>query len=77
MFDIGIFNLLFDPHFVITAIVARACLRHHRDAGPSLLERNKLGTRMKAVSERREELRQRHHDRLNKRNALRADRSPS
>lgn len=73
MNDIGIFNLLFDPKFVVTSIAAIFAFATIVTLGLPLLERNKLGTRMKAVSERREELRQRHHAALNKRNTLRSE----
>ncbi|HEV2561435.1 MAG TPA: type II secretion system F family protein [Rhizomicrobium sp.] len=71
MFDLGYLNLLFDPTFVITSLAAIFAFATIVTLGLPLLERNTLGTRMKAVSERREELRQRHHATLNKRNALR------
>jgi tight adherence protein C len=71
--DIGIFSLLFDPTFVITSIVAIFAFATVLTLGLPMLERNKLGERMKAVSERREELRQRHHAALNKRNTLRSE----
>jgi tight adherence protein C len=69
--DVGIFNLLFDPNFVITSIVAVFAFATIVTVGLPLLERDKLGQRMKAVSERREELRLRHHAALNKRSTLR------
>ena len=71
MFDLGYLNLLFDPTFVITSLAAIFAFATIVTLGLPLLERNTLGTRMKAVAERREELRQRHHATLNKRNALR------
>lgn len=73
MNDLGIFNLLFDAKFMITAIAAIFAFATIVTLGLPLLERNKLGERMKAVSERREELRQRHHAALNKRNMLRSE----
>jgi tight adherence protein C len=71
--DLGIFNLLFDVRFVVTAIVAIFAFATVVTLGLPLLDRNQLGVRMKAVAERREELRQRHHAALNKRNTLRAE----
>ncbi|HEY5048863.1 MAG TPA: type II secretion system F family protein [Rhizomicrobium sp.] len=41
--------------------------------GMPLLDRNALGARMKAVSERREELRQKHHAELRQRGSLRSE----
>ncbi len=72
MIDVGIFNLLFDPNFLITAIAGILAFATVITFGTPLLERNQLGTRMKAVAERREELRQRHHADLSKRNTLRS-----
>ncbi|MGB8366530.1 MAG: type II secretion system F family protein [Rhizomicrobium sp.] len=73
MNDIGIFKLLFDPQFVITSVAAVFAFATIVTLGMELLERNKLGERMKAVSERREELRQRHLAALNKRSTLRSE----
>jgi tight adherence protein C len=70
--DIGVFNLLFDPNFVITAIAGILAFATVVTFGLPLLDRNQLGIRMKAVAERREELRQRHHADLSKRNTLRS-----
>ena len=73
MFDIGYLNLLFDPAFVGTALAAIFAFATIVTLGLPMLDRNALGTRMKAVAERREELRQRHHAALNnKKTALRA-----
>ncbi len=71
--DIGVLNLLFDRDFVLTAITAILAFATIVTFGLPLLERNKLGQRMKAVSERREELRLRHHQNLAKRGGLRAE----
>jgi len=71
--DVGIFNLLFDKTFLITAIAAIFAFATVVTLGLPMLDRNQLGTRMKAVAERREELRQRHHAALNKRGSLRAE----
>ena len=71
--DLGLLNLLFDPTFVASAIAAILVFATVITLGLPLLERNKLGSRMKAVSERREELRQRHHAALAKRGTLRVE----
>ena len=73
MLDIGIFNALFDPTFLITAIAAVFSFATVVTLGLPMLDRNQLGSRMKAVSERREELRLRHHAALNKRGSLRSE----
>lgn len=73
MQDLGIFNLLFDRDFVITAIAAIFAFATVITLGVPLLERNQLGIRMKAVAERRDELRARHHATLNKRGSLRTE----
>jgi len=71
--DIGILNALFDPTFVATAVAAIFAFATVVTLGLPMLDRNQLGQRMKAVSERREELRQRHHASLNKRGSLRSE----
>jgi tight adherence protein C len=71
MGDVGIFSILFDRDFVITAIAAVLAFATIVTLGLPLLARNQLGSRMKAVSERREELRARHHAQFNKRGSLR------
>jgi tight adherence protein C len=71
--DVGILNLLFDPNFVITAIASILAFATVVTLGVPLLERNQLGARMKEVAARREELRQRHHADLTKRNTLRSE----
>lgn len=69
--DVGFLNIFFDRSFVVTAIAAVAAFATIVTLGLPLLARNQLGQRMKAVSERREELRARHHAQLNKRGSLR------
>jgi tight adherence protein C len=72
--DVGIFNILFDKDFVITVIAGILSFATILTVGLPLLERNKLGARMKAVAERRDELRLRHHAALAKRSsALRTE----
>ncbi|MDE3114206.1 MAG: type II secretion system F family protein [Pseudomonadota bacterium] len=74
MINIGILNILFDPTFLVTASAAILVFATVVTFGVPYLERNTLGTRMKAVSDRREELRAKHHaDLAGKRNTLRAE----
>jgi len=72
--NIGILNVLFDRNFLITAITAILAFATIVTFGLPLLDRSSLGTRMKAVSERREELRAAHHAALNaRRGSLRVE----
>lgn len=71
--DVGILNILFDRSFLITAFVGVLAFATVVTLGLPLLDRRSLGTRIKSVSERREELRQRHHAALNKRSGLRTE----
>jgi len=71
MEHLGYLDLLFDPNFVFTALAAVLAFATVVTVVLPLMEKNALGTRMKAVAERREELRQRHHAALNKKNQLR------
>ncbi|HEY2071114.1 MAG TPA: type II secretion system F family protein [Rhizomicrobium sp.] len=71
--DIGFLNVLFDKEFILTAIAAVFVFAMVVTLGLPLLERNKLGSRMKAVAERREELRARHHASLKQRGTLRSE----
>lgn len=71
--DIGFLNIFFDLNFDATLVAAILAFATIATLGVPLLERNALSTRMKAVAERREELRQRHHAELNKRGALRVE----
>jgi tight adherence protein C len=74
MFNIELMNLLFDPKFLVTAVVGILAFATIVTLGLPLLERDTLGRRLKAVAERREELRARHHAALNaKRGALRGE----
>jgi tight adherence protein C len=74
MFGIDLFDLLFDPRFLVTLFVAIFAFATIVTLGMPLLERDTLGRRLKSVSERREELRARHHAALNaKRGALRGE----
>ena len=71
MFDIGWLNILFDTQFDITAIAAVFAFATIVTIGLPYMERGSLNERMKAVSERREELRRKHHEALAKRGQLR------
>jgi tight adherence protein C len=71
--DLGVLNILFDKTFLITAFVAVFAFATVVTLGLPLLERRSLGTRMKSVSEKREELRAKHHAALSKRNTLRTE----
>jgi len=65
--DVGIFNALFDMRFDITVLSALIAFATIVTFGIPYLERNALGSRMKAVAERREELRRKHHEALKQR----------
>jgi tight adherence protein C len=71
--DVGVLNMFFDRDFLVMAFVGILAFATVVTIGLPLLERQSLGTRMKSVAERREELRQKHHAALNKRNTLRAE----
>ena len=72
--DVGFLNILFDRNFDITAIAGVLAFATIVTLGLPLLDRNALGTRMKAVSERREELRAKHQATLKQqRGALRTE----
>ncbi len=72
MLDVGIFSILFDKNFLATVAAAVIAFAAIVTLGLPLLERNPLDKRLKAVAVRREELRQRHHENLNKRGSLRS-----
>ena len=72
MFNIDLMDMLFDAKFLATAAVGILAFATVVTLGLPLLERDSLGRRLKAVAERREELRVRHHAALNaKRGGLR------
>jgi tight adherence protein C len=74
MFGFDIIDLLFDPSFLATASVGILAFATIVTLGMPLLERDTLSRRLKSVSERREELRARHHAALNtKRGTLRSE----
>ena len=62
-----IVDLLFDPRFLATAAAAIFAFATFITLGLPLLERDTLNKRLKAVSERREELRARHKELINQR----------
>jgi tight adherence protein C len=65
--DVGFMNVFFDRNFLVTVLVAVACFATIVTFGLPLLEGRSLSSRMKAVSEKREELRAKHHATLGKR----------
>ena len=75
MFNTDFFDLLFDPRFLVTVAAGILAFATIVTLGMPLLERDTLGRRLKAVSERREELRARHKETLGGRKgtALRSD----
>jgi tight adherence protein C len=70
--DVGLLSILFDKNFLATAAAAIIAFAAIVTIGLPLLNNNPLDKRLKAVAERREELRQRHHESLNKRASLRS-----
>ncbi|MEJ1967526.1 MAG: type II secretion system F family protein [Rhizomicrobium sp.] len=73
MLSVGIFEILFDPTFLATLGAAIFAFATIVTLGLPLANRDGLGARLKAVSERREELRAKHLAALNaKRGALRS-----
>ncbi len=60
-------DLLFDPTFLATSAAAVFAFATIVTLGVPMLERNTLGKRLKAVSERREELRLKHKESLGQR----------
>ena len=74
MFNIGLFNLLFDKSFLITMVAGILSFATIATLVLPLLEKGGLDDRLKSVSKRREELRARHHAALNaKRGSLRVE----
>jgi tight adherence protein C len=71
--DIGFLNILFDRDFMIMVVAAILAFATIVTLGLPLLERDALGARMKFVSARREELRQKHHAALKQRTAMHAE----
>lgn len=71
--DVGFFNIFFDLRFDATMLAAVMAFATVVTLGLPLLERNTLATRMKAVAERREELRRKHQASLKQRSGLRSE----
>ena len=71
--DIGLLNMLFDANFDVAVVAALLAFATVATLGLPFLERNALGSRMKAVAERREELRLKHHAQLRQRGSLRSE----
>ncbi len=69
--DIGWFNIFFNANFDATLVAAVFAFATIVTLGLPFLERNALSTRMKSVSQRREELRAKHHAQLKQRSGLR------
>src|ERR1700675_827716 len=74
MLSTGFFEILFDRTFLATLSAAIFACATIVTLGLPLVDRDNLGQRLKAVSERREELRAKHHAALNaKRGSLRSE----
>lgn len=71
--SVGIFDLLFDRTFLATAIAAIFAFATIVTLGMPLVEQDSLGQRLKSVAQRREELRAKHREALNKRGSLRTE----
>jgi len=71
--DVGIFNIFFDFRFDATLLSAVMAFATVVTLGLPMLERNTLGARMKAVAERREELRRKYQEKLKQRGGLRSE----
>jgi tight adherence protein C len=65
MLSTGVFEILFDRTFLATMAAAIFAFATIVTLGLPLADRDSLGQRLKAVSERREELRAKHHAALN------------
>jgi tight adherence protein C len=65
--DIGWLNIFFNANFDATVLAAVLAFATIVTLGIPMLDRNALATRMKSVSERREELRAKHHAQLKER----------
>src|SRR5689334_5706331 len=73
MLNVGLLEVLFDPAFLATLAAAIFAFATIVTLGMPLANRDGLGQRLKAVSERREELRAKHLAQLNaKRGSLRS-----
>jgi tight adherence protein C len=68
VFDLGIFDIFFEPGILVTGLVAVLAFATIVTIGLPYMESDTLGKRLKAVAERREELRAKHKESLSKRN---------
>lgn len=73
MLSVGILDILFDKTFLATLIAAIFAFATIVTIGLPMIANDNLGQRLKAVSERREELRARHHAALNAKRSLRSE----
>ncbi len=73
MLSVGFLDILFDPNFLAMTAAAIVAFATIVTLGLPLMERSALTKRLKTVSERREELRARHHASLQKRTSLRTE----
>ena len=73
MLSVGILDILFDKTFIVTLIAAIFAFATIVTIGMPLIANDNLGQRLKSVSERREELRARHHAALNAKRSLRSE----
>lgn len=71
--DVGFFNIFFDMRFDATMLAAVMAFATIVTLGLPLIERNTLTSRMKAVAERREELRRKHQASFKQRGGLRSE----
>lgn len=71
--DVGFFNIFFDYRFDATLLSAVLAFATVVTLGLPMLERNTLSARMKAVAERREELRRKYQAQLKQRGGLRSE----
>jgi tight adherence protein C len=71
--DVGIFSIFFDFKFDATLLAAVFAFATVVTLGLPMMERNTLGARMKAVAERREELRRKYQEKLKQRGGLRSE----
>jgi tight adherence protein C len=71
--DVGILNILFNRDFLVMAFVGVLAFATIVTLGLPLLDKRSLGSRMRAVSDKREELRIKHHAALSKRATLRTE----
>jgi tight adherence protein C len=73
MLNVGILDILFDKTFLVTLIAAIFAFATIVTIGLPMIANDNLGQRLKSVSERREELRAKHHAALNAKRSLRSE----